>query len=388
MKYIIFICLITQLFGNLYYIKKYEASPYIYRGSGLVILDLSEFKEGDSIYITYDSHYNTYTRTIYYNFTKDYPSWENPNLLQGRKDSYSDGSTSYKHNVSDGYGGYRIYYTYDYHYFFEFQKPYNESANYLLLGYDLTGYRMDSIQVDNTRFKRYIKTVIIVFSIIGGILFFAGIYFLFSIRDKIADCFSDCFSCLTCPSRSDYHSYSPPVIREEPKSFKLAADSPSTEMISKKYDNTDELPEGHPDYIKPSDETPQYCPPPQDNLIDKPVPNVNIIQPMSQNIVVDTPQQDLGPIPPPVYPPPENINYQTPPPAQPQEYPSQENIQNNPVPPSNQENNIPSDNNDNYCILQDNQEQIQQQDNNDNQNPPQNEENNNSGYTGGGGIYQ
>jgi hypothetical protein len=247
---------------------------------------------------------------------------------------------------------------------------------------------MDSIQVDNTRFKRYIKTVIIVFSIIGGILFFIGIYFLYAFRDKIADCFSDCFSCLTCPSQSDYHSYSPPVIKEEPKSFKLAADSPSTEMISKKYDNTDELPEGHPDYIKPSDETPQYCPPPQDNLIDKPVPNVNIIQPMSQNIVVDTPPQDLGPIPPPVYPPPENINYQTPPPAQPQEYPSQENIQNNPVPPSNQENNIPSDNNDNYCILQDNQEQIQQQDNNDNQNPPQNEENNNSGYTGGGGIYQ
>ena len=291
--------------------------------------------------------------------------------------------------MSDGYGGYRIYYTYDYHYFFEFQKPYNESANYLLLGYDLTGYRMDSIQVDNTRFKRYIKTVIIVSSIIGGILFFVGIYYLFAFRDKIADCFSDCFSCLTCPSRSNYHSYSPPVIKEEPKSFKLAADSPTTEMISKKYDNTDELPEGHPDYIKPSDETPQYCPPPQDNLIDKPVPNVNIVQPMSQNIVVDTPQQDLGPIPPPVYPPPENINnYQTPPPAQPQEYPSQENIQNNPVPPSNQENNIPSDNNDNYCILQDNQEQIQQQDNNDNQNPPQNEENNNSGYTGGGGIYQ
>lgn len=291
--------------------------------------------------------------------------------------------------MSDGYGGYRIYYTYDYHYFFEFQKPYNESANYLLLGYDLTGYRMDSIQVDNTRFKRYIKTVIIVFSIIGGILFFVGIYFLYAFRDKIADCFSDCFSCLTCPSRSDYYSYSPPVIKEEPKSFKLAADSPSTEMISKKYDNTDELPEGHPDYIKPSDETPQYCPPPQDNLIDKPVPNVNIIQPMSQNIVVDTPQQDLGPIPPPVYPLPENINnYQTPPPAQPQEYPSQENIQNNPVPPSNQENNIPSDNNDNYCILQDNQEQIQQQDNNDNQNPPQDEENNNSVYTGGGGIYQ
>ena len=380
MMLILYICLIIEIFGNMHYIKKYDTSPYIYSGSGLVILDLSEFKEGDSIYITYDSHDDTYSRLIYYNFTQDYPGWEDPNLLQGKKYSYSDGSTSYKHNVSDGWGGYRIYYTYDYHYFFEFKKPFNQNANYLLLGYDLTGYRMKSIVVDNTRFRRYIKTVIIVFSVIGGILFFVGLYFLFAFRDKICACF-------TCPHRSHNYSYTSPVIKEEPKSFKLVDDNSSTEMMTKKYGNTDELPEDHPDYIKPSDETPQYCPPPQDNLINKPM------QPTSQNIVVETPlpqpQQDLGPIPPPIYPLPENINNnQTPPPPIPEEYPSQEIIQNNPVPPSIQETNITSGNNDNYCILQENQEQIQPQDNNDNQNPPQNVENNNPIYTGGGGIYQ
>ena len=84
MRVIIFICLITQLFGEFHYIKKYDESPRISRissGSGLVILGLSEFKAGDSIYITYESYDDEYSKEIYYNFTKDYPSWEDPNLL-------------------------------------------------------------------------------------------------------------------------------------------------------------------------------------------------------------------------------------------------------------------------------------------------------------------
>ena len=154
-----------------------------------------------------------------------------------------------------------------------------------------------------------------------------------------------------------------------------------------KYNNTDELPEDHPDYIKYSDETPQYYPLPQDNLINKPMPTENKVTPNPHNTVVETPfpKQDLGPM----FPQDDsfsennNNNYQAPPP-QPEEYPSLEILQqNNHVPPSNQEPNITPDNNNNYCILQENQEQTQSQDNyNNNQNPPQNDENNNSPYNG------
>ena len=168
-----------------------------------------------------------------------------------------------------------------------------------------------------------------------------------------------------------------------------------------KYDNIEdeEKPfyssENHRDYIKPSEETPQYCPPSQNNPIDKQVATDNKVYPSSQNIVVETPnpqpQQDLGPISPPVYQFQEKINnYQTPSPK-PEEYPSQEIIENNSFPPSNQDINIPPENNDNFCLLPSNQEQTQPQDNIDNiQNPPQNVENDNNGsnFTRGGGIYQ
>ena len=405
MKVIIFICLIAQFLGRIIYLKKYKESPRISYGSGLVVLDLSGFKGGDSIYITYDTEDGKYSKLIYYNFTTTYPTWEDPNLLQGRQNCYSDGYTSIKHNVSDGWGGYRIYYTYNYHYFFEFKKPVNETANFLLLGYDLTGYHLSYLKIDNTRFRRYIKTVIIVCSIGGGILFFVGIYFLIKKKDDLAsfcsrccDCDCDCSDC--CDSLF-HRTHSSLIIKTESKSLQLMEDSSSTSN-EMKYDNkrVEEkpycLPENHPDYIKPSEEIPQYYPPIQNNLIDKPIATDNVIPPTSLNIVVETPipqpQQNLGPVPPPVYQVPVNINNsQTPLPPKPEEYPSQEMKENNSFPPSNQDINIPPENNDNFCLLPSNQEQIQPQDNtNNNQNPPQNVENNNNGnnFTGGGGIYQ
>ena len=414
MKVIIFICLIAQFLGRIIYLKKYGVTPSIYSGDGIVALDLSEFKEGDSIYITYDTVDGEYSELIYYNFTTTYPDGKDPNLLKGRQYCYSDGYTTIKHNVSDGRGGYRIYYTYNYHYFFEFKKPINETANYLLLGYDLTGYRLSSLTVDNTRFRRYIMTVIIVCSIVGGILLIVGISFLIAKRDDLVtfftrlcscyycdcDCDCDCSDCCGCCDSLCHRTHSSQIIKKESKSFQLMEDYSSTSS-EKKYDNkvVEEKPyylsENHPDYIKPSEETPQYYPPPQNNLIDKPVATVNVVPPISQNIVVETPipqpQQNLGPIPPPVYQVQENINNSQTFPPKPEEYPPQENIAINSINSSNLDINIPSENNDNISLFSSNQEQIQPRDNtNNNQNPPQNVENSNNGsnFTGGGGIYQ
>ena len=422
-KVVLFICLITQYFGAIHYLEKY-GSKSIYSGSGLVVLDVQGFNPGDSIYITYNSYDDEYSERIYYNFTDSYPQWEDPNILQNRMECYSDGMTTIEHNVSYG-NTYRIYYTYNYHYFYEFIKP--NDTDYLLLGYDLYGYHMDYIEVENTRFRRYIMTLIIVGSIIGFILVLVGGFFLYIYFKKC---------CRRIRERK--HEFRPfDYGSSTKKTEKLIDNTPSTEMTNteKKYDdnnNPDELPKDHPDYI--------YYPP-QENLIDKPKPPENIITPSSQNITVENPipqpQQDLGPnippvidiatpisnkepnppqeniineqVPPPIqidYPPQENIiNEQVPPPNQ-IEYPPQEIVQNNPIPPQNQEDypsqeivvneavpaqnepNIPQENNNNP-IPPTNQEQIPPQDNNNdnNQNPQQNEENEGF-YSGGGGIYQ
>ena len=49
MKVLIFICLITQLFGAIHYMDKYGVSSSIESGSGIVALDISGFNEGSSI---------------------------------------------------------------------------------------------------------------------------------------------------------------------------------------------------------------------------------------------------------------------------------------------------------------------------------------------------
>ena len=88
---------------------KYGVSSSIESGSGIVALDISGFNEGSSIYITVDSYNDKYTNRMNYNFSKDVPNYDSFNLLQDYKFTYSDGTTSYKHNVSDGHGGFKIY---------------------------------------------------------------------------------------------------------------------------------------------------------------------------------------------------------------------------------------------------------------------------------------
>jgi hypothetical protein len=261
-------------------------------------------------------------------------------------------------------------------------------------------------------------TLIIVGSIVGAILVCAGGIFLYIFFKK----------CLRRMREKRYESINFSLDkRDDDKKENFIKNSPSTEMTSTKnnYDKDYEekpyyLQENHPDFIKTPEEPPQYNPP-QENLIDKPIPSENEITPSSQNIIVDNPipqaQQDLGPNIPPVInitapisneepnPPQENIiNEQVPPPNQ-IEYPPQELVENNPVPPQNQEEypsqdivvneavpsqnepNIPQENNNNP-IQPENQEQIPPQDNNDNNNNPQQNGDVQNSYSGGGGIYQ
>ena len=77
MKTLLLFLLFSQLlFATIYHLKKYDDTPIIYSGSGLVILDVLDFVEGDSIYITYHTYqgkhsYSTYPSSTKYLFSND-----------------------------------------------------------------------------------------------------------------------------------------------------------------------------------------------------------------------------------------------------------------------------------------------------------------------------
>ena len=202
MKTLLLFLLISQLFGSIHHLKKYGDTPEIHKSSssrsGFVILDLLDFDDGDSLYITYHTYEGTYSRSIKYLFSNDYPSTEDLSILTNKKECYSDGKTSTKHNVSTGYNTYRIYYTYDYYYYFEFTKPNN--TKYLIMGYDLSYSNAHYLEVSNTRFRRFILTLIIVGSIVGFLLVAGAIFLIFIKRDKLnCECCSDFMSVICCP---------------------------------------------------------------------------------------------------------------------------------------------------------------------------------------------
>lgn len=279
MKFILLILLIANLYCSVYYIKKYERSPKIKDYSGLVVLDLIEFKEGDSIYITYNTYEGKYHDYIYYNFSNSYPDFGDPQSLKNYIYCYSNSYTEHKHNVSDGYGGYYIYYTYDYYYYFEFTMP-NNNTRYLIMGYDLSRSKAYYLYVDNTRFNRWVTTLIIVGSVAGAILIGAIIFVIWKYHDSIScGCFSSLFSCLSCLCCRDccHKTYSYDISSTnnyENKSDKLLDPIPSTSTNSKEVKteekpalvelpnsnyNADEVPE-QPYYMKDNQNPPQGDP--------------------------------------------------------------------------------------------------------------------------------
>ena len=63
--------------------------------------------------------------------------------------AYSSDYKTYEMNVSDGYGGYEIYYVNDYYYYFEFEKTNNTSL--LVIEYNLRSSSATYLIFDNTR---------------------------------------------------------------------------------------------------------------------------------------------------------------------------------------------------------------------------------------------
>ena len=98
MKAIIFLCLFGFFLCGINFIKKYKSTSKIRDNYGLVVLDLSEFAEGDPIYITYNTYEGEYSYSIYYSFTDQYPSNDSPEILTKSMSCYSDSYTSHFHN--------------------------------------------------------------------------------------------------------------------------------------------------------------------------------------------------------------------------------------------------------------------------------------------------
>ena len=201
MKSIILICIISLFTCDTHFIDKYGSTSNIYRyydSYGRIVLDVSDFNQGDSIYITYSSFDGKYTDTIQYAFGNSYYI-----SLNRPKTAYSEAMTTNEHNISDGGDNYHLEYTYDYDYYYEFTKPDNETQ-YLVMGYDLNGYYMDYIVVDNTRFSRGVTTIIIVCTIIGVLLIAGATVLILKCREKCnCSCsLSDCFSCCDCCDRA------------------------------------------------------------------------------------------------------------------------------------------------------------------------------------------
>ena len=131
MKSIILFCIISLFTCITHFIDKYGSTGYIYRyydDNGIIVLDISDFNQGDSIYITYSSYDGKYTDTIPYAFGNSVCV-----SLNRSKTAYSEAMTTIEYNISDGGDNYHIDYTYDYDYYYEFSKPDNE-AQYLVMG--------------------------------------------------------------------------------------------------------------------------------------------------------------------------------------------------------------------------------------------------------------
>ena len=105
-------------------------------------------------------------------------------------------------NVSDGYGGYEIYYVNDYYYYFEFQKTNN--THYMVIEYSLGSTTASYLIFDNTRKGKYDEPsdtpgnnpekdpnytiIIVVSSVIGFIVIVAVLFLIIKYRNKFPCC--------------------------------------------------------------------------------------------------------------------------------------------------------------------------------------------------------
>ena len=333
MRTFLILFLICGLFDcSIIRLKYHKATSRIYSGSGLIALEVDKFDTDESIYVTYSSVDGNIGNYVRYEFSDTFPDEEHTPI--NRKDPYSSAETEVEHNESNGYGGYRVYYTYDYDYYYEFIKPENKS--YLIMDYYVGN--ADYIIVDNTLWGRW-KTLIIIISVVASIIVLGvGIFLLIRYRKKIScpdfSCLCDC-DC-PCPWKRNY-------------SYNI-----TTNTYNQPSEKKDLLIDTAPD-VTPAITNTEL----KQMEVKEPVPQADYGEKPYYEQEEQQNNNNYNSNEPPVYPNPNEVN-----PPQPAYDP---NIQ----PPNN--------------IYQ----QPEPGYNGYEQNPPQNNEGYNSGnFTGGGGIYQ
>lgn len=145
--------LFSLMYCEIVPLEKYGITKSL-RDDGLVVLNISEFDEGDSIYITYISYFDYYHNYTYYEFSDIYP--ENYGIFFPKEKIYSYSEDENPANVP--------YEEFNYYYYYEFKKP-NGNVKYLIMEYNYKLYD-GCLEIENTRYHRYFLTIVI-FSTIG-----------------------------------------------------------------------------------------------------------------------------------------------------------------------------------------------------------------------------
>ena len=163
MKILLLFYLIKYFLFKNYDLKKYESIIVILNDSGYIILNISNFSSGDSIYLTFKSINGEYFNFVDYTFSSSYPK-KSINLDQINY-AYSEDYNKRENLISTGKE-----ILFDYFYYFEFIKQQNEQ-NYLIMDFSkLTSNNSVLLQVENTRYRRN-AVIMVVVNIIAGIIF-------------------------------------------------------------------------------------------------------------------------------------------------------------------------------------------------------------------------
>ena len=208
MKFIILICLINFLhcYFYVYHLDKYGCSGFSFETNpeGIIVLNLSKFDIGDTIYITYTSYNDKHIRTLKYSFANDYSNDPYYNNLNESTDPYSED------NGEDTYNNrWRRYTVSYYEYYYKIIIPNNRiKTNYLLLRFDLTKTQISKFKYENTRFARHIVKIIITVSCSIGVILIVLLILAFKFRKRIKS---------FCKRKDNLNSYSLDISNDSTK---------------------------------------------------------------------------------------------------------------------------------------------------------------------------
>ena len=162
MKILLLFCLIKYFISKIYDLKRYGSTEVILNDIDFVIFNITAFSPGDSIYLTLKSVDKEFFNYIEYTFSKSYQS---PSLkIDQIKYAYSEDYKKHEHKYSTG-----VDILFDYYYYFEFIKSENDQK-YIIMQCTKTSKDDVLLNIENTKYRRYVLVIIVV-NVIAGILF-------------------------------------------------------------------------------------------------------------------------------------------------------------------------------------------------------------------------